>query len=97
MKFFDNSDITDATFTIEVLIRTHGLFYNQYTVTKQIYLQQELHIYLFQHFIMKMQTVLFKNILHTEIKKIEREDAISELGRVHLHTKPKNNIYNKQQ
>ena len=69
MKFFDNSDITDATFTIEVLIRTHGLFYNQYTVTKQIYLQQELHIYLFQHFIMKMQTVLFKNILHTEIKK----------------------------
>ena len=69
MKFFDNSDITDATFTIEVLIHTHGLFYNQYTVTKQIYLQQELHTYLFQHFIMKMQTVLFKNILHTEIKK----------------------------
>ena len=79
MKFFDNSDITDATFTIEVLIRTHGLFYNQYTVTKQIYLQQELHTYLFQHFIMKS------------------EDAISELGRVHLHTKPKNSIYNKQQ
>ena len=32
---------------------------------------------------MKMQTVLFKNNLHTQIKKIEREDAISELGRVY--------------
>ena len=38
-----------------MLIWSHGLFYNRYTVTKQIYLEQELHKYLFQNFIMKMQ------------------------------------------
>ena len=32
---------------------------------------------------MKMQTVLVLNILHTQIKKIESEDAISELRRVY--------------
>ena len=31
-----------------------------------------------------MQTVLFRNILHTQIKKIESKDTISELGRVYL-------------
>ena len=32
---------------------------------------------------MKMQTILFKNNLHTQIKKIESEDAISELESVY--------------
>ena len=66
-----------------MLIRTRGLFYNQHTVNKQTYLEQELHTLLFQNLIIKMQTVLFKNILHTQIKKIESEDAISELRRIY--------------
>ena len=32
---------------------------------------------------MKMQMVLLKNILHNQIKKIESEDPISEVGRVY--------------
>ena len=70
-----------------MLIRTRGLFYNRYTVTKQIYLEQELQTYLFQNFIMKMQMVPFKNILHSN-KKIETEDAISELGRLYYTYTP---------
>ena len=35
-----------------------------------------------------MQTVLFKNILHIQIKKRESEDAMSELGKVYYTYTP---------
>ena len=80
-----------------MLICTRGLFYNRYMVTNQIYLEQELHTYLFQNFILKMHTVLFKNILHTQIKKY---NTISELERVYYIYTPnrrtKYTIYNNE-
>ena len=58
MKFFDNSDITSECF-----------FYHRNTNSHPCTFLQELHSYFFQNFIMEMQTVLFKNTLHTQIKK----------------------------
>ena len=84
----------NASFTIELVIRTHGLFFNRSTITKQIYLERELHTYLFQNFIMKMQTVVLKKYLHIQIKKIESEDAISELGiAYHIYTPNQRTTY----
>ena len=71
-----------------MLIRIRGLLCMRYVVTKQIYLEQELLKYLLQNFILKMQTVLFKNILHIQIKKRESEDAMSELGKVYYTYTP---------
>ena len=71
-----------------MLIRIRGLLCKRYVVTKQIYLEQELLKYLLQNFILKMQTVLFKNILHIQIKKRESEDAMSELGKVYYTDTP---------
>ena len=83
MRFFDNLDISSCFLYHRNANAYRWLFYSRYTVTKQTYLEQKLHTYLFQNFVMKMQTILFKNNLHTQIKKIESEDAISELESVY--------------
>ena len=54
MRFFDNTDISGCFLYHRNANLGPRLFYNQYIVTKQIDLEQELHTYLFQNFIMKL-------------------------------------------
>ena len=71
MRFYDKMDITSECFLCHRNANSCQwtvLQAIQYTVTKQIYFEQELYTYLFQNFIMKMQMVLSENNLHTQIK-----------------------------
>ena len=71
MRFFDNSDIISECFLYHRNANSHPCTVLQPTHGKQtnICVKQELHTHLLQNLIMKMQTILFKNIFHTQIRK----------------------------
>ena len=58
--YFFYSNTIESYFRLNLINTSKDLtFCNRYTVTEQICLEQELCTYLLQHFITKMQTILF--------------------------------------
>ena len=69
MKFFDNSDITSECFLCHRNANSHPCTFLQLIHGNQTNIFRTRAAYIFQNFIMKMQMLLFKNILFTQIKK----------------------------
>ena len=70
MKFFDNSDITSECFLCHRNANSHLCTFLQLIHGNQTNIFRTRAAYIFvQNFIMKMQMVLFKNILFTQTKK----------------------------